>query len=130
MAKNTVSLEHVSDAMRAFTSGSNRKYRLSDHHRQLLAVACQAHSRMEQAQATVAKDGLTTVDRHGTARPHPAIQIEIQCRTGFIRAGTADYRNGPIIPGPADIPPITPGGAAAKTVRSGRTSACVETGAS
>jgi hypothetical protein len=34
----------------------------------------------------VAREGLTVVDRHGVARPHPAIQIEIQCRTGFIRA--------------------------------------------
>ena len=86
MAKKAVVLEHVSDAMRAFYKRIERKYRLSEHHQQLLAVACQAYSRMQEAQATVAREGLTTTDRHGQARPHPAIQIEIQCPTGFIRA--------------------------------------------
>ena len=86
MAKQTVALEHVSDAMRTFLPAIERKYRLSEHHRRLLAVACQAHSRMEQAQTTVAAEGLTTVDRHGQARPHPAIQIENQCRIAFMRA--------------------------------------------
>ena len=72
--------------MRAFYRRIERTHALSEHHRRLLVVACQAHSRMEQAQRTVAVERLTTVDRHGQARPHPAIQIENQCRIAFIRA--------------------------------------------
>jgi P27 family predicted phage terminase small subunit len=86
MKRNPTPTACLSDGMKTFYRQIGRKYRLSEHHRRLLLCACQAHSRMEQAQAVVEAEGLTTTDRHGQARPHPAIQIEMQSRTAFMRA--------------------------------------------
>lgn len=41
---------------------------------------------MRQAQAQLADDGLTTVDRYGGVKAHPAVVIERDSRTAFLRA--------------------------------------------
>jgi hypothetical protein len=78
--------EGLSTVMATFYRHITRKYALSEHHRQLLVCACQAHSRMEDAQAILAREGLTTADRHGQSRAHPAVTIEAQARIAFMRA--------------------------------------------
>ena len=72
--------------MSLFYRSVTRRFALSGHHKQILRCGCEAHSRMTQAQAVIAKEGLTVTDRHGQQRPHPAVQIELASRTAFLRA--------------------------------------------
>ena len=85
MSRTTADQDGLSVAMKTFYRQIVRKYRLEEHHKRLLFVACQAHSRMEQAQDILAADGLTGSDR-GAVRPHPCVQVEIQSRVAFMRA--------------------------------------------
>jgi P27 family predicted phage terminase small subunit len=77
--------EHLSEASAAFCRRLRRKYRLHDHHDRLLIAACEAWDRMVQARELIAQEGLTTTDRHGQSRPHPAVAIERDSRTAFAR---------------------------------------------
>jgi len=51
-----------------------------------LLTALQSLDRMRQAQALIAKDGILQNDRFGTARPHPATQVEKESRAGLLQA--------------------------------------------
>jgi P27 family predicted phage terminase small subunit len=62
-----------------------KDYVLEDHHVRLLTLACRAWDRAEQARELIAAEGLTTKDRYGTAKAHPAVQIERDSRTAFAR---------------------------------------------
>jgi phage terminase small subunit len=85
MKRNHTSVEGISETMLQFFKHLSRKYRLSEHHRRLLLCGCEAHTRMEQAQAVIATEGLTVTDRHGQSRAHPAVAIEAQSRIAFCR---------------------------------------------
>jgi P27 family predicted phage terminase small subunit len=85
MARDTAVPEHLSDAMKRFCRQITRTYALSTHHRKLLVCAAESHDRMTQARDVVTAEGLTTVDRHGQKRPHPAIAIERDSRVAFAR---------------------------------------------
>lgn len=52
----------------------------------ILERACEAFQRMRQAQGIIDKDGLTTTDRFGQAKPHPAVTIERDSRASFLQA--------------------------------------------
>lgn len=52
----------------------------------LLRTALEAMDRMRAAQAAIARDGVTIVDRWGQSKPHPACQIERDSRTGMLAA--------------------------------------------
>jgi P27 family predicted phage terminase small subunit len=58
---------------------------LEEHHLRLLTLACRAWDRAEQARQLIEAEGLTTRDRYGTAKAHPAVAIERDCRTQFAR---------------------------------------------
>jgi phage terminase small subunit len=62
-----------------------RDYVLEGHHVRLLTLACRAWDRAEQAREIIAAEGLTTKDRYGTAKAHPAVAIERDARIGFAR---------------------------------------------
>jgi P27 family predicted phage terminase small subunit len=62
-----------------------RDYVLEEHHVRLLTMACRAWDRAEQARELLDTEGLTTRDRYGGARAHPAVMIERDCRTQFAR---------------------------------------------
>lgn len=52
-------------------------YLISDPHDvAMFADLCALADRIHDARATLARDGLTTVDRYGTARSHPCVDIE------------------------------------------------------
>jgi P27 family predicted phage terminase small subunit len=71
--------------MRRFYKRIVRTYALAEHHFRLLTCACEAHDRMTAARDLIAAEGLTTIDRHGQTRPHPAVSIERDSRTAFAR---------------------------------------------
>lgn len=52
----------------------------------LLTAGLEAHDRMREAQAAIAKDGATFRDRFGQLRAHPAVAIERDCRDAWMRA--------------------------------------------
>jgi P27 family predicted phage terminase small subunit len=62
-----------------------KDYVLEPHHVRLLTMACRAWDRSEQARQMLDDEGLTTRDRYGTAKAHPAVAIERDCRTQFAR---------------------------------------------
>ncbi len=76
---------HLTEDMRRFYRRVVRAYGLQDHHRRLVVCACEAHDRMTQARDQLAREGITTIDRHGQTRPHPAVSIERDSRIAFAR---------------------------------------------
>ena len=51
----------------------------------LLVAACEMLDRAASAKAIIAKEGVTTTDRWGQVKPHPAVDIERQSRLAFVR---------------------------------------------
>mgnify|MGYP001097242710 CR=1 FL=1 len=76
---------HLSAEMVAWWRSLSRRYKFQPQHQRLLEAACDAWDRMVQARAEILRDGITTTDRFGAARPHPAIAIERDSRIGFVR---------------------------------------------
>jgi P27 family predicted phage terminase small subunit len=62
-----------------------RDYVLEPHHVMLLEQACRSWDRCEQARRMLEAEGLTTTDRYGTAKVHPAVAIERDSRIQFAR---------------------------------------------
>jgi len=52
----------------------------------ILSSACEAFDRMRQAQRRVKREGLTTRDRFGQAKPNPATLIERDSRSAMLTA--------------------------------------------
>ena len=52
----------------------------------LLEAACSAFQRCEDARELVSREGMTTVDRFGQTRQHPAVAIERDARGQMIAA--------------------------------------------
>ncbi|MDQ5874487.1 MAG: P27 family phage terminase small subunit [Actinomycetota bacterium] len=61
-------------------------YELERQHLRILQAALEAWDRMTEARETIAAEGATFHDRFGTPRKHPAIGIEENARTAFLRA--------------------------------------------
>lgn len=97
MSKHTIPA-HLSDDMKAFCRRVRRNYKLEEHHLRLLVAACEAFDRKMQARTLLDADGLTIVNRHGEARPHPAVAIERDSAIRFARLlrelGLSDESNG------------------------------------
>jgi len=49
-------------------------------------MACEALSRLRQAQAILKQEGLTIRDPRGQPKAHPAVKIEFDCRAQFLTA--------------------------------------------
>jgi phage terminase small subunit len=63
-----------------------KTYSLEPHHLHLLALACRAWDRAEQARQALAEAGtLTFQDDRGMVRARPEVAIERDARTGFAR---------------------------------------------
>lgn len=52
----------------------------------ILASACEAFDRMRQAQRRLKREGLTTLDRFGQCKAHPATVIERDSRAAMLAA--------------------------------------------
>ncbi len=105
MSRNLDPLAHLSDDMKRFYRRTVRAFQLAGHHKRLLVCAAESHDRMTQARALLVREGITTVDRHGQVRPHPAVAIERDSRIGFARllrelglADEADTARPPALP--------------------------------
>lgn len=60
-------------------------FELNDAEQELLRAACQMLDRADEAADIVRRDGITTVDRFGAARTHPAVDVERASRVLFAR---------------------------------------------
>lgn len=52
----------------------------------ILENALECFDRMRQAQAIIARDGITTTDRFGQVKQHPATLVERDAKAGLLRA--------------------------------------------
>jgi len=77
--------KHLRAATRAWVESVCRDYALEPHHLRLLQLAGEAWDRSQQAREVLAREGITFRDRFRAIRPHPAVAIERDARTGFAR---------------------------------------------
>lgn len=76
---------HLSAEAGALWSSVLADYDLEAHHRGILERACEALDRLRQAQAAIEREGITVEGRFGP-KAHPAVGIERDARTAFLRA--------------------------------------------
>src|SRR5690606_25004490 len=72
-------------AMKAWWKGVVEDYMLDAHHLHLLALACSAWDRCEQARQAIAEHGPTFTDDRGNVRARPEVGIEKDARIAFAR---------------------------------------------
>jgi P27 family predicted phage terminase small subunit len=76
---------HLSQATRVWWSSIVSSYELEGHHLRLLQACCESWDRCEEARKILAKQGLTIAGSRGGLQAHPAVQIERDARTLFVR---------------------------------------------
>lgn len=76
---------HLSKSTKVWWRSVVGEYELEPHHLRLLQAACEAWDRLQEARELLFRDGLVVEGREGGMRPHPAVAIERDCRTGFAR---------------------------------------------
>ena len=76
---------HLSDESAAWWAEVPEAFELEAHHFAILERACEAMDRLRQAQDAIGRDGITVEGRFGP-KAHPAISIERDSRTAFLRA--------------------------------------------
>mgnify|MGYP001815459605 FL=1 len=86
MTQPTAPPKHLSAEAKALWKSVLADYELERRHEAILLTALAALDRMRQAQAQLAEDGLTTVDRYGSVKAHPCVVIERDSRAAFLRA--------------------------------------------
>ena len=86
MTNPTAPPKHLSSASRKLWRSVLADYELERWHEAVLQTALEALDRMRQAQAQLAEDGLTTVDRYGGVKAHPLFVVERDSRAAFLRA--------------------------------------------
>jgi phage terminase small subunit len=77
---------HLSKAAKLFWRQVVGDFILETHHYRILESALASWDRAEAARATLAKSGLTIVDRFGVERVHPLVGVERDARGLFIRS--------------------------------------------
>jgi P27 family predicted phage terminase small subunit len=79
--------KHLSPASRALWAHVRNQYHVDDAPGlQLLQALCEARDRADQAREVIRSEGLTTTDRFGQSRAHPAVAIERDARAQVIAA--------------------------------------------
>jgi len=76
----------LSDAAQSWWRDTVGEYELDAHHLRTLSEAAWSWDRAQQARALVDAEGLTVRDRFGQAKPHPAVAIERDSRSAYLRA--------------------------------------------
>jgi phage terminase small subunit len=76
--------DDLSDEMVAWWKRITSDYNLETHELCVLAAACRAWDRCEQARKIIAREGLTVMGQFGP-RAHPCIAIERDARLAFAR---------------------------------------------
>lgn len=86
MAENYTIPRHLAAQTREWVRGVIADYDLDPHHFKILVKAAEAHDRGEEARKLLKVDGIVITDRFGTKKAHPAVAIERDARTAFMRA--------------------------------------------
>ncbi len=76
---------HISGRAKGLWRALVKEFALEAHQLELLRRACEASDRADEARELLAGDGLTTVDRYGQVKPHPAVNIERDARLAEAR---------------------------------------------
>jgi phage terminase small subunit len=95
---------HLRLATRAWFAHVLKTFELDEHHVRLLTLAAEAWDRGLQAKEALKKSGLTFVDRFGSPRARPEVQIERDSRISFARLIRELDLDGAIAP-PSSRPP-------------------------
>lgn len=61
------------------------EFDLQEHHLALLEQACKCVDRLVEARDVLDRDGITTTDRYGAQKQHPAIAVERDSRIALAR---------------------------------------------
>ncbi|RWM26900.1 P27 family phage terminase small subunit [Mesorhizobium sp.] len=76
---------HLSLKTRRFCAQILENFDLEPHHFEILCRTAEAMDRADAARDLVAKEGMTVVDRYGTPKSHPAVNIERDARVAVLR---------------------------------------------
>jgi P27 family predicted phage terminase small subunit len=76
---------HLSPASRRWFESITDEWDLEPHGLRLLEAAASTWDRWNSARVLIDAEGITTVDRYGAAKAHPAIAIERDSRLAFAR---------------------------------------------
>src|SRR5690349_9927771 len=77
---------HLKPATKKWFASVVEEFELAGHHLRQLIAAAEAWDRLQEARATLDRDGLTYTDRFGAPRARPEVSIERDSRVGFLRA--------------------------------------------
>ena len=77
--------DHFSDQIVLWWHEVMREYDLEPHHIRLLALACEAWDRGQQARTRLASEGLVYYDRFNAPKARPEVAIERDSRIAFAR---------------------------------------------
>jgi P27 family predicted phage terminase small subunit len=77
---------HLSKESKAWWKAIVADFELADWQHRTLTSAAEAHDRMSEARELLAAEGIVLADRFGQSRAHPAVAIERDARTAYLRA--------------------------------------------
>jgi len=77
---------HLKAATRRWWETVAGDYHLEAHHLRTLTAASEAWDRYQEARELLAREGAVYRDRFDSPRKHPAVSIEENARTAFLRA--------------------------------------------
>jgi P27 family predicted phage terminase small subunit len=77
---------HLSAPSKAWWRQIVSDFELAPWQLRTLSAAGEAHDRMTEARELLAAEGIVLADRFGQSRAHPAVAIERDARTAYLRA--------------------------------------------
>jgi P27 family predicted phage terminase small subunit len=77
--------EHLSKRSKTFWRKIVARYELETEHIEVLRKALEASDRADEAGDVLRQEGITTTDRYGQKRPHPATSVELHNRAAFLK---------------------------------------------
>ena len=76
---------HLRDAGREHWQSVLSTFTFAEHDLPMLQSACEQLDRAAEARVIIAKEGVTTTDRFGQSKEHPACAIERAAHLAFVR---------------------------------------------
>ena len=77
---------HLNKESRRIWRRLNEEYNLNSDHLLLLKVCLEAYDRLQSSRILLAEEGEVFNTPTGFKKPHPALQIEKESRSGFLQA--------------------------------------------
>lgn len=97
---------HLSRTAKAWWATVNAEFELLPHHAHILSLAAQALDRCEQARQILKRDGLIISTADGSMKAHPAVAIERDARTAFVRICRELRLDDDALGDPDRVPPL------------------------